>query len=131
MEYYILYAPQDPEEQVKREVEEQIHRFAQTDPWLRDHVPEVEWLKYLPPYDVPADAPICKAIASAYEVALDKAPRFYGFADVDDATWLNLAGIPAVTVGPGNLFVAHAPNEYVEIAELVDAAKLYALSVVM
>jgi acetylornithine deacetylase len=34
IEYSIWHAPQDTEEQVKMEVETQIHRFAQTDPWL-------------------------------------------------------------------------------------------------
>jgi len=55
--------------------------------------------------------------------------KYYGFAAVDDAVFLNRAGIPAITIGPGDLRVAHAANEYVEIAEVVDAAKIYALSI--
>jgi acetylornithine deacetylase len=130
IEYSIWHAPQDTEEQVKKEVETQIHRFAQTDPWLQENPPKVEWLLWWPPYDLPADAPICRTAAAAYEATLDEAPKYYGFAAVDDAAFLNRAGIPAISMGPGSLAVAHAANEYVEIAELVDAAKIYALSVV-
>ena len=130
IEYYITCAPQDTPEQVKEEVEAQIDRFAKTDPWLRENPPKVEWLAWWPPYDVSAEAPICKAVAAAYEAALEESAKYYGFAAVDDAAFLNRAGIPAISIGPGSLAVAHAPNEYVEIAELVDAAKIYALSII-
>jgi acetylornithine deacetylase len=130
IEYAILHAPQDSEEQVKKEVEDQIARFAQTDPWLKENPPKVEWLFWWPPFDVPVDAPICKTIAAVYEAVMGEPIKYYGFAAVDDAAFLNRAGIPAVTFGPGNIFVAHAPNECVEISELVDAAKLYAVSIV-
>jgi len=128
--YAIWHAPQDSEEQVKKEVEDQIARFAQTDPWLRENPPKVEWPIWWPPYEVPVDAPICKTIAAVYESVMGEPVKYYGFAAVDDAAFLNRAGIPAVSIGPGDLSICHAPNEYVEIAELVDATKIYALSIV-
>lgn len=127
--YSIWTAPQDDPEDVKKEIEEHIARVAQTDPWLRENPPKVEWLLFWPPFDVPVDAPICKSISAAYQMALGKPIDVYGFAAVDDGAFLNLAGIPAVTIGPGNLYVGHAPNEFVYIDELVDAAKIYALSI--
>ena len=129
IEYAIWTAPQDSPEAVKKEVEDQVARFANTDPWLRENPPKVEWLLWWPPFDVPADAPICKAVANAYREALGEEPKYYGFAAVDDAAFLNLGGVPAITIGPGNLMVAHAPNEFVEIDELVDAAKIYAMAI--
>jgi len=130
IEYAIWHAPQDSPEQVKQEVEEQIALFAQTDPWLREHPPKVEWLLWWPPYDVPADAPICNSVAAAYEAVIGEPVKYYGFAAVDDAAFLNRAGIPAINIGPGDVRLAHAPDEHVEIAELIDAAKIYALSIV-
>ncbi|MFY9137596.1 acetylornithine deacetylase [Zwartia sp.] len=35
-----------------------------------------------------------------------------------DAGWLNRAGIPCVVIGPGDIDVAHKPNEYIEISQL-------------
>ncbi len=130
IEYSIWHAPQDSEGQVKKEVEEQIQRFAQTDSWLRENPPKVEWLLWWPPFDVPLDAPICKTVSTAYEVVLNEPIKTYGFCAVNDSSFLNRAGIPCVTIGPGSILVAHAPNEYVAIDELVDAAKIYALSIV-
>ena len=132
IEYAIWHAPQETEEEVKKEVEDQIRRYTQTDPWLRENPPVVEWLLWWPPYDVPVEAPICQAVQAAYESLKGKTPQYSGFLAVDDATWLNRAGIPAVTIGAGtgNIFGVHGANECIEISQLVDAAKLYALAIV-
>jgi acetylornithine deacetylase/succinyl-diaminopimelate desuccinylase-like protein len=53
----------------------------------------------------------------------------YGFAAVDDAAFLNKAGIPTITLGPGDLGNAHAYNEYVEVEEVIDAARIYACTI--
>ncbi|MHA1238403.1 MAG: M20/M25/M40 family metallo-hydrolase [Candidatus Odinarchaeia archaeon] len=126
IEYAIWSHPQDTFEDVKREVEDCIKKWAATDPWLSKNPPEVEWLLFWPPFDVPVDAPVCRLCAHAYEAVLNEPAKFYGFAAVDDTAFLNAAGIPTVTLGPGDLRVAHSPNEYVEIQEVIDAAKIYA-----
>lgn len=130
IEYVIWTAPQDTRDEVKKEVEDQIARFAETDPWLREHPPIVEWTWWWPPYDVPKDTPICKAAEIGYEAALGEPAKYYGFAAVDDAVFLNQAGIPTISMGPGSIQVAHAANEYIEIDEVLDAAKIYAMTIV-
>jgi acetylornithine deacetylase len=130
VEYAIWHAPQDPVEEVKAEIEANIGRVAETDPWLRENPPTVEWLLWWPPFDVPADSPICQAVDAAYVGVFDEPASYYGFAAVDDGAFLNRAGIPAITIGPGSLLVAHGPDEYVAIDELVDAAKIYALAII-
>ena len=35
-----------------------------------------------------------------------------------DAGWLQQAGIPCVVVGPGDIEVAHKPNEFIEVSQL-------------
>lgn len=129
MEYVLWTAPQDSPEQVKEEVSAHIQRFANTDPWLREHPPKVEFSWWWPPYDVPPDAPICQAAAAAYEAALGEPAKYYGFAAVDDAVFLNQRGIPTISLGPGNLQQGHSANEFIEIQEAVDAAKIYALTI--
>jgi succinyl-diaminopimelate desuccinylase len=37
-------------------------------------------------------------------------------------------GIPIVTCGPGSRRIPHQADEYVEVTELVDAAKIYVAS---
>jgi len=43
-----------------------------------------------------------------------------------EAAMLSEAGINTVVYGPGNLEQAHKPNEYVKIAQLEAATKIYA-----
>ncbi|MHA1334003.1 MAG: ArgE/DapE family deacylase [Candidatus Odinarchaeia archaeon] len=126
IEYAIWSHPKDSYEDVKKEVEDCIKKWAATDPWLAKNPPEVEWLLFWPPFDVPKDAPISQLCGRAYEAVMGEPAKYYGFAAVDDAAFLNKAGIPTVTLGPGDLRVAHAPNEYVKIQEVIDAAKIYA-----
>ena len=76
------------------------------------------------------DAPICRTVVAAYENAMNEPARFYGFAVMGDATFLNQAGVPTITIGPGHIGNAHAVNEYVEIEESIGASKVYALSIV-
>ncbi|MDR7523595.1 MAG: M20 family peptidase, partial [Armatimonadota bacterium] len=48
-----------------------------------------------------------------------------------DGTFLRAwAGVPIVTVGPGNRQIPHQADEYVDVDELVDAARLYAAAIV-
>lgn len=130
--YVIWHAPQETKEQVIKEIETHIHNLAQTDSWLRENPPKLDWSGgwWWPPYDIPKDAPICKAAAVACEAVLNEPAKYYGFTAVDDATFLNQAGIPTITLGPGSIEVAHTANEYVEIKDLLDAAKIYALTIV-
>jgi acetylornithine deacetylase len=133
IEYAIWYSPDESAEAVQREIEGYIHLAAQLDPWLREHPPVVEWKLNWPASVVPVDHPICRTVAAAHQAAasgqtkFDPEPQFRGFAAVCDATFLNNEGTTAITYGPGNLLVAHAINEYVEIDEVVQATKAYAL----
>ena len=38
------------------------------------------------------------------------------------------SGVPTLVYGPGNLARAHAANEYIDIAELMTATKVWALT---
>lgn len=81
---------------------------------------------------MPAEADISQQLAGAYTRAVEGTsfspqPTWTGFYGVCDATWLNQAGIPAITFGPGDLRVAHGNDEYVDLDEVWVAARTYAL----
>lgn len=128
LECAVWYPPDESAEEIQREVEEHVHRYVETDDWLRDNPPEMEWLLNWPPFEIDPDEPIARTVAESYETVLDEPAPFHGFAAVDDATFLNDAGVPTLTLGPGNLEQAHTANEYVEIDQVVDASKIYAQS---
>jgi succinyl-diaminopimelate desuccinylase len=66
------------------------------------------------------------AMVKAVREVTRRRPRFGGVPGSTDGTILRAQlGIPIVTCGPGNRLIPHQVNEYVDVAELVDAAKIY------
>lgn len=127
--YIVKTPPEEKPEQVKDEVKKFVRHLAQTDDWLRENPPTISWPLVWPGYSIPVDAPICQVAHRAYETALNRPPEYHGFWMASDATFLNQAGIPTLLLGPGAGNTCHAANEYIEIKEMVDAAKIYALIV--
>jgi len=81
--------------------------------------------------ETPADAPIVRAVQRAHQAALGRAPRYGGVPGSTDGTFLHAwARIPIVTIGPGRRDIPHQADEYVEVAELVASARLYAAAIV-
>ena len=67
---------------------------------------------------------------TAVRQATRRRPVFGGVPGSTDGTILRTTrGIPIVTCGPGNRLIAHQVNECVEVSDLVDAARIYAGSV--
>jgi acetylornithine deacetylase/succinyl-diaminopimelate desuccinylase-like protein len=130
-EYLVWYPPDADVAEVMREIERHVGKIAATDPWLRARPPTIEWRLHWPANAPAADA-ITTALCAAHEQAARTSPfagpaRIAGFPAVDDATWLTLGGIPAITYGPGDLAVAHADDEFVWIDQVMCATKAFAL----
>jgi succinyl-diaminopimelate desuccinylase len=89
-----------------------------------------------PPQEVSADEPIVKALANATETVTGKKPRNAGFWGwwcagpevAKRAKELGRRVVPSPTFGPGDTKLPHAVNERVDVKQLVDATKIYALT---
>lgn len=130
IDYAVWFPPHESPEDIKKEIETYIKNAANLDPWLAENPPKVEWLLYWPASNVDKDFPLCSICASAHEFVTDSPAVFQGFTAVNDAAFLNLKGIPAITYGPGSILVAHAIDEYVDIHELITASKTYAVTAI-
>lgn len=137
-------------EHTKRALEEAMAALAATDPWFRDHPVEVTWwggqfAASLTPPDHPLVAAMSAAhtrAAAQYRTAFPddaaRAPeRDYSLKAVPDQ-WVTtygsdlrltheLAGIPTIHYGPGDVGLAHGPHERVPIVEVLVAAHALAL----
>lgn len=72
---------------------------------------------------------LVRAMVAGVRQATGKRARFGGVPGSTDGTILRMTlGIPIVTCGPGNRFIPHQVDEYVEVAELVNAARIYVAS---
>ena len=72
-------------------------------------------------------SPLVQAMAAANSaLGLDPAPTGYNMAT--DGRHFAAAGIPTVIYGPGDFSLAHVPNEWVGVDEVMEATRAYALT---
>jgi acetylornithine deacetylase/succinyl-diaminopimelate desuccinylase-like protein len=87
-------------------------------------------LAWIGPTEVPPDHPAVRAVQQATAAVLGAAPPLAAFPGATDAwPFHGLGGIPTLAaVGPGLLPLAHGPNEWVGVAALHQASRIYALT---
>lgn len=73
------------------------------------------------PSDVSPNAPIVGALSQAV-LASGESVTIAGMSAWTDAALLNEAGIPAICFGPGDIAVAHAAEEWIDVAAIERAA---------
>lgn len=76
----------------------------------------------VPPLSTSPDSDVFKSVFSACETVLGRAPEVTPFPGSTDAPNF---GVPAIICGAGALAQAHSLNEYVPVAEMVSAVKIY------
>jgi succinyl-diaminopimelate desuccinylase len=81
---------------------------------------------WTPAAETAAAAPVAVAVRRAAAAELGREPADAGFTGITDARfYINEAAIPAVIFGPGSLSVAHTPNEWIDVDEVVTGARIY------
>ena len=107
-------------------------RAAESDPWLREHPPEVEWLGLNKEgAETPTDHPFVQTASAAFVRAMGREPILSGFPAGCDLPHLTRhGGIPGLVFGPGNCTIAHGSNEWVSLDETLRAAQVVALTAV-
>jgi acetylornithine deacetylase len=104
----------------RRAFEEAIARAAGDDPWLRHHPPLVEWWggRFDPAATDLAD-PIVRTMVAAAADVTGRSAAIEGVTYGSDLRLLvKVAHIPTVLFGPGDVRVAHMPDEHVAVDEL-------------
>jgi acetylornithine deacetylase len=112
--------PGEGVDDVRREIEGACDRVRLRRPEFRA---EVDVLFTQPPSDVEADAPIVRALGEALR-AQGISTTLAGMSAWTDAALLNAAGIPAICFGPGDMGLAHAAEEYIEVREIQRATEV-------
>ena len=109
---------------VGKEIDEACRRAADACPGV-----SVEWTPvngFRLATKVERSEPLVRAMIGAVRRATGSPARWGGVPGSTDGTILRTElGIPIVTCGPGHRLIPHQVDEYVEVAELVDAARIY------
>jgi len=130
LECRVGWQPIETMSQVKREVEETVRKAAELDPWMKNHQPAVEWFGWnAEASKTDLNSPIIPILRENARLIMEKEPEVEGSSGTDDTRWFELyGGFPAVTFGPGGDNI-HGIDEYVIVDDVIDMAKIYALTI--
>ena len=122
----IRTVPGQNHSEIKESLDQILVELGSNDP---DFKATLEYLADKPVVSMGKDEPIVLTAAEAYRDITGKEPVYNGVPGATDGTYLrDLKGIPSLVNGPGPRLMPHQTDEYVEIDELLEAAKLYLLT---
>lgn len=119
-------------EEFSSDIREALARVAPEIPGATYEVDFESRLKWIPATEVTAEHPTVVASQRAAEAVLGQPLKLTAFPGATDACAFHAVGnIPTLaSFGPGQLPLAHGPNEWVSVTSLKQAAKMYALTAV-
>ena len=112
--------PGETVDDVRSELDRACDRVKQRRPEFHA---DVQVLFSQPPSDVSPDAPIVQALGDVLR-GHGLPAAVAGMSAWTDAALLNAAGIPAICFGPGDMGLAHAAEEYIEVSEIERATEV-------
>lgn len=128
LEGRIGVGPHEAMNEVKKQLFACIKQASDQDDWLREHPAQLEffgaqWVPNSMERDHPFTTVLIDNFQSVYkkEIAIEASP--WG---TDGGLLGTVGGIPTLIIGPGETKVAHYPNEFIDLDEVIKAAKLFA-----
>ncbi len=119
----IRTVPGQKHEKLKEQMDSILESLASKDKHFKA---ELKVIEERPWTQTDMKDPIVNAISESYHSLTGKDPIYNGVPGATDGTFLHMAGIPIVTTGAGDRYIPHHIDEYVEVNQLVEAARLYA-----
>jgi acetylornithine deacetylase len=128
------YLPREKDEMglggsVKRELTEFVHAVAQTDPWLRENPPVIEWLIDADCGETEADHPFVQTCLESLR-AIGQEAVIEGVSAHTDMGWFCNVGIPTVNFGGGEMRVAHQNDESIGESDLLATTSMIAHTII-
>jgi succinyl-diaminopimelate desuccinylase len=103
-----------------------LEELAAEDP---DFNAEIDFIEDRPVVGITRDEPIARICAEAFREITGREPTWNGVPGATDGTFLSAwKKIPCLVNGPGPRHVPHQVDEYVEVGELMESARIYVLS---
>jgi acetylornithine deacetylase len=123
--------PGEETQKVKESFVDHVLTFSKTDPWLRDHPPEVVFKGYCgDPAEISPKHPIVLALSNKFKQVMGKDSQITGRQGAADIRYLIKYGqTPTAIFGPGLSEQMHANNEWVDTDDLVAATKVLAMTI--
>lgn len=124
------FFPGERAEDIRQQIERLIERLRQEDSQLEA---TVELVREAVPFEIEEEAPLVQHLRKAIKKVKGIDLGVTGYYPASDGRFFACRNIPTVVFGSGSSLQAHTTDEYVEIDQVIDSAKiltLLALSVV-
>jgi succinyl-diaminopimelate desuccinylase len=113
-------------DKVREDLSQILRDLAPADPDFRA---DIEFIEDRPVVGIDKDSPIAMISAEAFRDVTGREPVWNGVPGATDGTFLSAwKGIPCLVNGPGPRHMPHQTDEYVQIDELVDCARIYVVA---
>lgn len=115
---------EDPAE-ARRQLEAAVALVCEHDAWLKAHPVRVEWFGgQFASGQIEPEHALVSLVGEAHQTLFGNFPAVHGAPYGSDLRLMvGLGGIPALHYGPGSVKQAHAPNEFVPVAEVETVAR--------
>jgi acetylornithine deacetylase len=112
--------------EVRRQFAAAVSDVAQRDAWLAEHPPKLEWYGgQFDAVEVDPDLPAFTALKAAHAEEFGVEPEQDGAPYGSDVRLLvHEAETPAILYGPGDIRQAHSTDEWIDIDQIVQAARV-------
>ncbi len=122
----IRTVPGQDHDEVREALRRILGELASEDPDFRA---DIEFIEDRPVVSIGKDEPLVQITAQAFREVACREPVFNGVPGATDGTFLSAwKGIPCLVNGPGPRHIPHQVDEYVEVGQLLEAARVYALA---
>ncbi|WP_088043688.1 peptidase [Bacillus sp. EAC] len=121
-------APDETMENAKFELENWISGLNKKDEWFIEYPVEVEFFgaRWVPG-SIDLEHPFMESLKEAFETVYEKEPIVEASPwGTDGGLFTQIKQIPTIVFGPGETKVAHYPNEYIDLDELIQCSKVIA-----
>jgi len=121
----------EPVGDARAQLEACLAEVCAADPWLSENPVRVEWFGgQFASGSVQLASPAAQAVSRAHTRLHGSVPEVHGVPYGSDLRLMTgIGGIPTVHYGPGDVRHAHAPDESVPVAELVEVTRTLVLLV--
>lgn len=117
------YIIEETAEGVKREIESLLNKVKEERETFQYNIKE---LNRVIPSMTKKDAPIVKSVSKSIKAVLDKDPDYVASPGSYDQKHIDRIGTlkNCIAYGPGILELAHQPDEYIEIEDMIDSTNI-------
>lgn len=120
--------PGEDPEGLRAAISAALESLAEDDDWFRDHPAAVKWGNAgLRGWETPREHELVQSLVRAQEHVVGAA-TIAAFTAGSDAAFYGGRGIPTAIFGPGDVALAHAPDESIAVADVFTAAKVLAIA---